>query len=80
VDVEGAAIHVTDKISGEDVIFYDKEDPPMVVGSTYASMNEFRSAVMLWRGRLIWGCKSLIQIVLEAIAKLRVVDRLFRQG
>jgi hypothetical protein len=45
VDVEGATIPVTDKIPGEDAIFYDKEDPPMVVGSTYASMNEFRSAV-----------------------------------
>jgi hypothetical protein len=45
VDVEGAAIPVTDKIPSEDAIFYDKEDPPMVVGSTYASMNEFRSAV-----------------------------------
>jgi hypothetical protein len=45
VDVEGAAIPVTDKIRDEDAIFYDKESPTMVVGSTYVSMNEFRSAV-----------------------------------
>ncbi|AQK62532.1 uncharacterized protein [Zea mays] len=45
LDVEGAAIPCTDTIPGEDAIFYDKEDPPMTVGSTYASMNEFRSAV-----------------------------------
>jgi len=45
MDLEGAELPVDDCIPGEDSIFYDKENPPMKVGTIYASMNEFRSAV-----------------------------------
>ena len=45
MDLEGAELPVDDCIPGEDSIFYDKENPPTEVGTIYASMNEFRSAV-----------------------------------
>lgn len=45
VALEEADVPVSDMISGEAAIFYDREDPPMTVGSTYATMDEFRSAV-----------------------------------
>jgi hypothetical protein len=45
MDLQGADLLIDDVISGEESIFYDLEDPPMNVGSTYASMKEFRAAV-----------------------------------
>ncbi|CAL5018264.1 unnamed protein product [Urochloa decumbens] len=45
MDVEGAELPVDDYIPGEQTVIYDREDPPMEVGSIYASMNEFRAAV-----------------------------------
>jgi hypothetical protein len=36
---------VDDHVPGEDSVLYDKENPPMQVGTIYASMNEFRAAV-----------------------------------
>lgn len=45
VDLQGADLLVADHVPGEDSVFYDKEDPPMKVGTIYASMDEFRAAV-----------------------------------
>ncbi|WVZ82023.1 hypothetical protein U9M48_029339 [Paspalum notatum var. saurae] len=42
---EGEDLVVHDTVPGEESTFYDKEDPPMSVGSTYASMKEFRAAL-----------------------------------
>ena len=36
---------VDDHVPGEDSVLYDREDPPMKVGTVYASMPEFRAAV-----------------------------------
>ncbi|WVZ90988.1 LOW QUALITY PROTEIN: hypothetical protein U9M48_037225 [Paspalum notatum var. saurae] len=44
-NLQDAEILVDDRIPGEDIVRYDMEDPPMAVGSRYASMNEFRAAV-----------------------------------
>lgn len=44
-DFEGAELPVNDFVPGEGAFLYDREDPLMTVGSTYSSMNEFRSAV-----------------------------------
>jgi hypothetical protein len=45
IDLRGAELLVNDCIPSEDSIFYDKEDPLMKVGSTYACMDEFRAIV-----------------------------------
>ncbi|CAO2204399.1 unnamed protein product [Urochloa humidicola] len=45
MDLEGAELPVDDYIPGEQTVIYDREDPPMEVGTIYASMNEFRAAV-----------------------------------
>ena len=42
--LEGAEL-LDDRVSGEVSDVYDMEDPPMEVGTIYASMNEFRAAV-----------------------------------
>ena len=47
MDLEGAELPVDDCIPGEDSIFYDKENPPMKVGTIYASMIEFMSSDQL---------------------------------
>lgn len=44
-DLDGADLAVHDLIPGEDAVDYDRENPPMKVGSTYATMSEFRGAV-----------------------------------
>jgi len=44
MDLEGTELPVDDCIPGEDSIFYDKENPPMKVGTIYASMIEFMSS------------------------------------
>ena len=36
---------VDDHVPGEDSVLYDREDPPMKVGTVYASMPEFRATV-----------------------------------
>ncbi|WVZ83600.1 hypothetical protein U9M48_030731 [Paspalum notatum var. saurae] len=45
VDLEEAELLVNDRVPGEEHVFYDMEDPPMMVGMRYASMKEFRAAV-----------------------------------
>jgi hypothetical protein len=45
MDLQGADLLADDVILGEESVFYDLEDPPMNVGSVYASMKEFRAAV-----------------------------------
>jgi hypothetical protein len=40
-----ADIGVSDVVPGESEVFYDRNDPPMITGSSYLSMVEFRSAV-----------------------------------
>jgi len=45
IDLQGAELPVDDLIPVDDVIGYDKEDPPMDVGTIYPCMNEFRVAV-----------------------------------
>jgi hypothetical protein len=45
VDLQDAEMLVDDRIPGEDSVLYDREDPPMKVGTIYANMNEFRAAV-----------------------------------
>lgn len=47
LDLEGAELPVHDTIPGEDSAFYDMEDPPMEVGTRYASMGEFRAALRI---------------------------------
>jgi hypothetical protein len=44
MDLEGAELPVDDLVPGEETIIYDREDPPMKVGTIYACMNEFRAA------------------------------------
>ena len=34
-----------DHIPSEDYVFYDRENPPMKVGTIYPSMDEFRAAL-----------------------------------
>ena len=45
VGLQGAELLVDDHVPGEDSILYDRENPPMQVGTIYASMNEFRATV-----------------------------------
>jgi hypothetical protein len=45
VEKQDADLLVHDNVPGEDSVIYDKEDPPMKVGTIYSSMNEFRAAV-----------------------------------
>jgi hypothetical protein len=45
VDLDGAELPVDDVIPGEQSVIYDREDPPMKVGTIDACMNEFRAAV-----------------------------------
>jgi hypothetical protein len=45
VEKQDADLLVHDNVPGEDYVIYDKEDPPMKVGTIYSSMNEFRAAV-----------------------------------
>jgi len=45
VGLQGAELLVDDHVPSEDYVLYDRENPPMKVGTIYASMNEFRSAV-----------------------------------
>jgi len=45
IDLEGAELPVHDNVPWEEVVEYDREDPPMAVGTTYATMDEFRAAV-----------------------------------
>ena len=44
-ELEEQGLLVDDTIPGEESVVYDMEDPPMKVGTIYASMNEFRAAV-----------------------------------
>jgi len=43
VELQHAELLIDDHIPGEDSVFYDKENPPMKVGTIYASMDEFRA-------------------------------------
>ncbi len=45
LNLNEAEIDVNDVVPGEAGVFYDRDDPPMEVGSLYMSMVEFRSAV-----------------------------------
>ena len=45
MDLDGAELPVDDHIPGEEAAFYDREDPPMDVGTLYPSMEEFRAPV-----------------------------------
>jgi len=45
MELEGPELLVDDIIPREESVVYDMEDPPMKVGTIYASMNEFRAAV-----------------------------------
>ncbi|GJM93607.1 hypothetical protein PR202_ga10175 [Eleusine coracana subsp. coracana] len=45
VDLEGVVIPVNDVIPGEAVMHFDRENPPMTIGSTYPSMDDFRMMV-----------------------------------
>jgi hypothetical protein len=45
VELQDADLLVHDNVPGEHSVFYDKEDPPMEVGTIYSSMDEFRAAV-----------------------------------
>jgi hypothetical protein len=40
MDLEGAELPVDDLIPGEESAFYDREDPPMIVGTVYPCMKE----------------------------------------
>ena len=44
VELQDAELLIDDHIPGEDYVFYDKENPPMKVGTIYASMIEFMSS------------------------------------
>jgi len=44
-DLQEAELPVHDLIPGEEAVVYDRENPPMKVGTIYASMPEFRAAV-----------------------------------
>ena len=45
VDLQGTELLVDDHVPGEDSVLYDRENPPMKVGTIYASMDEFRTTV-----------------------------------
>ncbi|WVZ92106.1 hypothetical protein U9M48_038195 [Paspalum notatum var. saurae] len=45
LNLTDAELAVDDEIPGERSVFYDKEDPPMIVGSIYPSTDEFRAAL-----------------------------------
>jgi hypothetical protein len=45
LDYDGAAIPTSDAVPSEVVILYDKNNPPMVVGTLYPIMKEFKMAV-----------------------------------
>ena len=45
IDYDGAAIPTSDVIPSEMVISYDKNNPPMDVGTIYPTMEEFKMAV-----------------------------------
>lgn len=45
IDLEGAELPVDNHIPGEECIIYDREDPPMAVGTIYSCMTEFRTAL-----------------------------------
>jgi hypothetical protein len=45
VDVDGAAIHVHDRIQDERVVVYDKDNPELKLEARFPSMDEFRLAV-----------------------------------
>jgi hypothetical protein len=45
VGVDGAAIHVHDRIQDERVVVYDKDNPELKLEARFPSMDEFRLAV-----------------------------------
>jgi len=45
VDLQDAELLVDDHILGEGSVLYDRENPPMKVGTIYASMNKFGAAM-----------------------------------
>lgn len=45
MELQDAHLAVHDHVPGEDSFVYDQDDPPMEVGTIYASMDEFRDAV-----------------------------------
>jgi hypothetical protein len=45
LDYDGAAIPISDAVPSEVVISYDKNNPPIVVGTLYPTMEEFKMAV-----------------------------------
>jgi hypothetical protein len=45
IDYDGAAIPTSDVVPSEVLISYDKNNPPMVVGTLYPTMEEFKMAV-----------------------------------
>jgi hypothetical protein len=45
MELQDADLLVHDHIPGENSVFYDKEDPPIKIGTIYSSMDEFRAAV-----------------------------------
>ena len=45
MELQDAELMVDDRIPGEDSVFHDREDPPMKVGTIYASMDEFMATV-----------------------------------
>jgi hypothetical protein len=45
VDLQDAELLVDDHVPGEDSVLYNTENPPIKVGTIYASMNEFSAAV-----------------------------------
>ena len=69
---------VDDHILGKDSVFYDRENPPMKVGTIYASMNEFRVAVRQHaiKEQFQLAIENLVKICSEGTTKLRVVHDL----
>ena len=45
LELQDGELLVDDHISSEDYVFYDRENPPIKVGTIYPSMDEFRAAV-----------------------------------
>ena len=44
LNLDGAELPVDDVIPGEEAVVYDREDPPMYVGTIYTTIHEFRAA------------------------------------
>ena len=82
VELQDADLLVHDHVPGEDSIFYDKEDPPIEVGTIYSSMDEFRAAVRQHaiKGNFSLQQRNLAKIISAANALMRFVHGLFQQG